>query len=900
MAFTPGTRIGAYEVVGTLGAGGMGEVYRGRDTRLKREVALKILPESFATDRDRLARFQREAEVLASLNHPNVAAIYGFEESHGTPALVMELVEGPTLADRIAQGPIPVDDALPIAKQIAEALEAAHEQGIIHRDLKPANIKLRPDGTVKVLDFGLAKALEPAASESANLTQSPTITSPAMMTGVGVLLGTAAYMSPEQARARPVDKRADIWAFGCVLYEMLTGQRAFGGEDVTDTLAAVVRAEPAWDAVSVSVPPIVMAFLRQSLRKNARQRLHDIADMRLALAGAFEVDTGAASLNAASKRRSRKRFMYAAAMAVLVAAAAVIGWMIRRTSSTSLSPSVVRLTATPLDGNPLNPTTIGLDIAVSPDGSRIAYLRNEAGGTVLYVRPLSQLAAVRIEGLTSPAFPFFSADGAEIGFFEAGVLKRVRTTGGPAIAITPIQGTPYGGSWGSDDAIIFATSDATGLMRVPAAGGQPTEITKPSETEDHAYPQILPGERAVLFTIRHRARPSLDSKIGVIDLQSRLQKILVGPATQARYAPSGHIVFGFAGTLSGIGFDPAALTVQGSPVQLVDGVVTKAAGPVNFAISSTGLLVYESGNSAGAERSLVWVDRQGREEMLPTPNRAYAYPRISPDGRRIALDIRDQENDIWIWDNARRGLTRFTFDPGVNRGIAWTPDGRRVAFSVERDATESVFWQAGDGTGSPERLTSYAGRSQVPISFSPDGTRLVFNEPSAPPFDLYLLNLDADRKVTPLLKGPRSEHNAEISPDGRWLAYQSDESGSSEVYVRPFPNISDGRWPVSTDGGTRPAWARNGGELFYLKADGTMVAVPVKLGTGVDGFSAGIPQALFKGQYFMTVAGRTYDVSADGRFLMIKNATPAASASDPQLVVVLNWQEELKRLVPVN
>jgi eukaryotic-like serine/threonine-protein kinase len=909
MTLSAGSRLGAYEIAGLIGAGGMGEVYRARDTRLKRDVALKILPDSFATDPERLARFQREAEVLASLNHSRIAAIYGLEESDASPgsgqavrALVMELVEGPTLADRIAQGPIPVDDALSIARQIAEALEAAHEQGIIHRDLKPANIKVRPDGTVKVLDFGLAKALDPAGV-ARDVSQSPTITSPALMTGVGTLLGTAAYMSPEQAKGRRADRRSDIWAFGCVLYEMLTGKPAFGGDDVADTLAAVLRGEPDWSALPPSVSPTLRTYLRRCLSRDPAQRVHDVADMRLAIEGAFDVPLESLPSTPAVRTpalRRRRLLVYVAGAVALAAVASLLGSLTARRLSPPTPVSVVRLTATPLSADPILPTTTGLDIAVSPDGSRIAYVNVEQGSVALYVRRLDQLAAVQIQGLSGAAFPFFSADGESIGFFEGGFLKRVSASGGPAITITAINGTPYGGSWGSNGVIVFTTSDSTGLMRVPATGGEPTELTKPGKGEDHALPEILPGGRAVLFTIRPQGSPISNGQIAALDLQSGAQKILVSGGGQARYAISGHLVYGFAGTLRAVGFDLGTLTVRGNPVPVVDRVVTKASGPANFAISSNGLLVYESGDALSTERTLVWVNREGREEPLPAPKRSYTYPRISPDGRRIALDIRDQENDIWMWDVARQTLTRLTFDQGLNRGIAWTPDGRRLAFSAERDGAESVFWQAADGTGAPEVLTKpQPTRPQIPFSFSPDGARLIYGEPGNPPFDLYLLNLAPEPKATPLLPGPRNEHNAEISPDGRWLAYESDESGSAEVYVRPFPNVGDGRWQVSIDGGRRPAWARDGRELFYLKVDGTMIAVPIESGGGREGLAAGIPRTLFKGPYFMVNAGRTYDVAADGRrFLMIKSAAPAGSSSAPQLVVVLNWGEELKRLVP--
>jgi serine/threonine-protein kinase len=425
-----------------------------------------------------------------------------------------------------------------------------------------------------------------------------------------------------------------------------------------------------------------------------------------------------------------------------------------------------------------------------------------------------------------------------------------------------------------------------------------TPLTEPEQGEDHVLPEVLPSGRGVLFTIRSASQPSA-GQLAVFDLESATETTLVPGGSQARYVAPGHLVYGVGGTLRAVAFDSQNLTVRGNPVAVVDRVLTKT-GAGNFAVSSNGVLVYETGDAISTERVLVWVDREGREDVVDLPKRPYAYPRISPDGRRVALDIRDQENDIWMWDVARQTLTRLTFDAGLNRGAAWTPDGRRLAFSSERNGAEGLFWQAADGSGAPEMLTkTQSPRQQLPLSFSPDGKSLLYGEPGSPPFDLFLLDLDQERKTTPLLPGPRNEHNGEISPDGRWLAYQSDESGVSEVYVRPFPNVADGRWQVSTEGGTRPVWARNGTELFYLKIDGSMIAVPIESGTGRTGFAPGSPRALFKGQYVMVNAGRTYDVSADGqRFLMIKSAAPSSPSSTPQLVVVLNWQNELERVVP--
>ena len=915
MALNPGTRVGPYEVIGTLGSGGMGEVYRGRDSRLGRDVALKILPAAFSSDPERLGRFQREAQVLAALNHPHIAQIYGLEDGPAalgsTPsggggaqnerALVMELVEGPTLADMIVAGPQDTPEALRIARQIALALEVAHDRGITHRDLKPSNVKVASDGSAKVLDFGLAKLSSSSDSlqrSALDLSASPTLTSPALATGVGVILGTAAYMSPEQARGKAVDKRADIWAFGCVLYEMLTGRRAFEGEDVSDTLAGVLRGEPDWSLIPSEVSPTVRLCLRRCVMKDPSQRIHDIADVRLALEGAFDVPVGPTSTGIAAAPYSWKRMLViASGVASVAILAAVLGGLIaaRRVSA----PQVARLTIVPSSGVPIVPSQSDPDIAVSPDGSHIAYISVEQGTLALYIRALDRVDVVRVQSVGTPRSVFFSPDGESIGFFDGSILKRVATNGGPAVAIASVNGVTRGASWGEDGSIIYATNSPTGLMRVSAEGGAPVEITKPHEGEDDVLPEFLPGGRGVLYTRMPAGVRLSNAQIAVLDLKSGRQKTLIPGGSHARYASTGHLVYGVAGTLRAVSFDLDTLTVRGNPVPVVERVVTKANGPANFDVSRNGTLVYQAGDvGVGAERSLVWVDRQGREELISVEKRSYVYPRISPDGKRVALDIRDQENDIWVWDVARQTLARLTFDPGLNRGPVWTPDGQRLIFSAERDGPESLFWQAADGSGAPERLTTASSSEpQVPYSVTPDGSQLLFSQPGQPPFDLFILRLGSDRKTASLLNAAYSENNGEVSPDGRWLVYQSDESGSSEIYVRRFPSL-DSRSQVSSGGGTRPVWARNGRELFYLKGAG-MVAVPVEL--SATSFSAGVPKTLFEGEYYAVQAGRSYDVSSDGkRFLMIKNASTLNPRYAPQVTVVLNWTEELKRLVPAN
>ena len=922
MIFGPGARIGPYEVTALLGEGGMGKVWRAHHTALKRDDALKVLPDAFASDPDRLARFRREAQVLASLNHPNIAHVYGLEQSDGVQALVMELVEGPTLADRIAQGPIPADEALLIAKQIAEALEAAHEQGIIHRDLKPANIKVRPDGTVKVLDFGLAKALEPM-SAGVDATASPTITSPAMMTGVGMLLGTAAYMSPEQARGKPVDKRSDIWAFGCVLYEMLTGERPFDGQDVTDTLANVLKIDPDWSSLPSETPPAIRALLQSCLTKERRRRVADISTALFVLdKGASLVPLAAATLSAAPLPRrllwGRVAALTGGAL-VVAAIATTLTWVATR--SVELAPArVSRLPLAPSGAAALSIDGTDRDLAITPNGSRLIYVGNRR--TQLFVRALDALEPVAVfTGV--PRGPFVSPDGQWIGFVDNNiVLKKVAVTGGPPVTLATLDSTGAGATWGSDDTFIVATiNGATGLLRVAVAGGSTTVLTRPDPAHgerDHLWPEMLPGGRAVLFTIVALTGGLDAAQVAVLDLQTGMRRVLVRGGSHAHYVPSGpgsprgaeresgHLVYAAAGTLRAVPFDLASLETRGTPQLVIPQVLITPFGAVDAVVAGDGTLAYVSGSiELGAPRTLVWVDRQGRETPIPAPPRAYAYPRLSPDGTRIAASGQDQEQDLWLWDLARNTLTRLTFEPGADSTPLWTPDGRQLLFSSDRGGAQNVYVQAADGTGSATRLT-VSPNQQIPTGTAADGTRVVFHESRTERDlrDLLLLTLTQTPRVEPLLETRFEERGGIVSPDGRWLAYESNSSGGRfEIYVRPFPNAGAAQWQVSSAGGVQALWARSGRELFYLAPDGTLMTVPVELSS--TAWSAGTAMKILEGRYFRGAGGnvtRQYDVSPDGqRFLMIKEGGGAdQTAAPPQIIIVQHWTEELKRLVPTN
>ena len=899
MALTPGARLGPYEVASQIGAGGMGVVYKAADTNLKRAVALKVLPASVAADADRLARFQREAEVLAALNHPNIAAIYGLERSGDTTALVMELVEGKDLSQRIARGAVPIDEALPIAKQIAEALEAAHDAGIIHRDLKPANIKIREDGTVKVLDFGLAKALDGTSGAGRTggaggneLANSPTITSPAM-TQAGMILGTAAYMSPEQARGKPVDTRADIWAFGCVLYEMLTGTRAFDGEGVSETLARVIEREPDWARLPATLSPTLRTYLRRCLQKDPRQRVRAIGDVRLVLEGAFDTAVPLAAAPATQWRR-----VAVAGVAATIASGAIIGmlvWAAMRPAPLGVS----RLQITPSGTTALSVGWNDRDLAITPDGSRVIY----RGSTQIFVRALDALTPVAVFN-GQPGGLFVSPDGQWIGFHDGlGVLKKVAVTGGPAVTLATLDTAgPSGATWGPDDTIIVATNDgATGLQQVAATGGQLTVLTRPDPAlgeADHFWPEMLPGGRSVLFTITARTGSIDAAQVAVLDLQTGTRRVLVRGGSHAHYVSSGHLIYAAAGTLRAVAFDLASLETRGPSVTVASDVVGTLRGGTDAVVSSNGTLAYVSGSVEGTPRTLVWVDRQGLETPIAVPPRPYLLPALSPDGTRVAVFANNQEHDLWLWNFGRPALSRLTLVPGVDVVQVWTPDSRRVIFTSERAGVRNLFWVSADGIGAVEQLTE-SPNTQYPTGVSPDGRLLIFaEETQRTGNDVMAMELGGTRKITPLVQTEFTERNGAVSPDGRWLAYEADDSGRFEIYVRPFPDVNSGRWPVSINGGTRPIWAQKGQELVYASSTGALMRVGLTRGPS---WVATTPTQVVKEGYFTIPNwwGRSFDVSSDGqRFLVIKEGGIDGTAAPPSIIVVLNWFEELKRLVP--
>ena len=869
----------------------MGEVYRATDTKLKRQVAIKILPPDLVADRDRLARFQREAEVLASLNHPNIAAIYGLEESEGITALVMELVEGDDLSQRIARGAIPIDEALPIAKQIAEALEAAHEQGIIHRDLKPANIKVRADGTVKVLDFGLAKAMEPAAGSSPSMSMAPTITTPALMTGAGMILGTAAYMSPEQARGKAVDKRADIWAFGAVLFEMLTGKRAFEGEDVGQTLARVVEREPDFGALPPSVPARVSQVLRVCLRKDPKQRVGDIRDVRLALEGAFEtgVSQVAAAVTVAQPAAWRRALPVAFALVVGSVLTGLAVWNLRPAPPSATSQTVARMTvALPADAQLVVQQFPA--IAVSPNGGHVVFVASRGGIRQLYVRAMDSLDSTPLVGTEGALVPFFSPDSQWVGFFADGKMKKIPVTGG-ASQILCDAAASYGGSWGEDDVIYFAPGSFSGLWRVAANGGTPAPVTTlQGEEISHRWPQVLPGGQAVLFT--SRTGPGNDEwHVQVQRLSNGERRVLAQGAT-GHYVPTGHLVYVEAatGTLVALPFDLTGLQVgTAAPVAVAEGILMTGEG-ADYSLSSSGLLTYVTGGSKVEDRTLVWVDRNGKTEPLPAPARSYEFPRISPDDGQVAFNITAGRVDLWLYDLARGTASRLASEASSQFPL-WTPDGKRLTYRATRGGTRNIFWRTADGSGSEERLTTGEG-NHTPGSWSPDGQTLLFNDSTAGQ-DIFAFRL-VDHTTQPWLKSPFNETIGRFSPDGRWVAYVSDESGRQEIYLQPYPGPG-GKVLISTDGGVEPVWNPNGRELFY-RSGNAMMAVDI---AAKPAFVAGRPTRVFAGDYVLSgVSNPNYDVSPDGRRFLMVQPSAQESATPSQLNVVLNSFEQLKAKVP--
>ena len=893
----------------------MGEVYLARDTQLGRNVALKVLPELFAADTERVARLRREAQVLAALHHPNIAIIHGLEESpadgHLVRALVLEYIEGDTLAERIATGPIALDDALPLALEIGEALQAAHEQGIIHRDLKPSNIKVTPAGAVKVLDFGLAKLAGPAevmAGGSSSVSLSPTITSPAATT-LGVILGTAAYMAPEQAKGKAADKRSDVWAFGCVLFEMLTGKRAFEGDDVSDTLASVLKGEPDWTALPADVPMPVRTLLRGCLTKDPRARVADIAAALFVLRNSSTLVAPAPTVSASAAGRQPLWRLIAGVALLSAAVAAVSGWLGSRFRPDVPPPVVTRFGITLPEGEAFSNVGRNL-VAVSPDSRLIAYV----AGNRLNIRPSDSLDARPLRGTegqagNAPRGPFFSPDSQWVAFSTNTQLKKISVNDGAAqvLATFPVSEQPTGASWSDDGTILYAGS--SGVWRVPENGGTP-ELLIRDDKRRLVHPQLLPGGRAVLFAAR-----AMDSKDGwdladiiVRKLEDGSEQRLAS-GTSARYVPTGHLVFVVRGALTALAFDVATLTPSGGPIPLLEGVVESPLqnGVAHFDVAGAGTLAFVTTAVSGAVRTPVWLDRQARETPLGAEARTYLYLRLSPDQSRAVFDVQNAGNrDIWVWDVNQGAMRPLAAGVEQERAPLFTHDSSRIIHSITSGGVSSVVSRSADGVGDVDVLLKGSqADAQSPLfvsSVAPDGTLLLGRGTAEGGFDVYSLASGRDSKPALLVRPESfSELNAEVSHNGFWLAYQTNRSGRFEGVVRPYPTL-DREISVSREGGTEPLWSLDDSELFFRSSSGAIMRVVVKPGRE---WSASAPERVLPGDGLRVGLGgnplRTYDVSRDGRRFLVLKESPAEqrAGAGPQIIVVEEWLEELKRRVPV-
>jgi serine/threonine-protein kinase len=897
-----GRTLGHYRIVEKIGEGGMGEVYGAHDEHLDRSVAVKVLPEAVAEDAQRLARFEREAKLLASLSHQNIAALYGLEEHDGQRFLVMELAEGETLAERIKKDPIPVDDALDYARQIAEGLEAAHEYGIIHRDLKPANVMVSPEGKVKVLDFGLAKAWHHDESD-ADLTHSPTLT--VQMTAAGVLLGTAAYMSPEQARGKTADKRADIWAFGVVLFEMLTGARLFDGETTSDILAAVLRAEPDWSKLPAETPRPVVRLLHRCLERDSRQRLHHIADVRLEIEEAITRpvwvstdQTEPPELTLWEKTRTAWPILMAAVAAAAVLAGG-IGWMLSE-KNREADGRAARLALTLPSGATIN-AGFATKLAISPDGRWLVFSANEGETRRLFKRWLGRFDATPIPGTENGRQPFFSPDGRWVGFIADGKLKKVPLDGGSPqiLADAPNQ---FGAAWGPDGTIVFSPADQQGLWRVPAAGGAVEQVA-PLQAEqgdwDLWWPEFLPDGKAVLFTA-YKGMTADTGNICALDLGSGVRKTLIENASHARYVPTGHLIFGHEGAIHIAPFDVGRREVTGPPVPVPESIFYESeVGVLNLAVSDGGILVYLPGG--GTPRlQLVSVDLAGTERPLIDARRGFMYPRFSPDGEQLAVTISEPgDTNVWVINLATGAQTKLTQE-GTNNFPFWTPDGERVTYSSILGGNEAIEWKRADGHGESEPLVSpeVLGGVVGPGSWSTDGETLVYSRflPSMTGIeDIWMAARDGDREPSPLVATDAVEFGPALSPDGRWLAYVSDESGRYEIYVQPFPDGGE-RHQISSDGGLMPVWSPDGGFIYYRGGGNKIMAASI---TTNPRFRAGAAQVFLEWNYEegSYLWSPNFDIAPDGKSLVFVKADEEWGRAT-EIRVVFNWFEELKRLVP--
>jgi eukaryotic-like serine/threonine-protein kinase len=891
-----GAQIGSYQVLSLLGAGGMGEVYKARDIRLDRIVAIKVLPAHLADRADLRERFEREAKTIGSQNHPHICTLYDIGHEGEIDFLVMEYLEGETLAQRLLKGSLPLEQVLQYAIEMADALDKAHRKGITHRDLKPANIMLTKTGT-KLLDFGLAK-LRQEASPAAPVSGLPTERDP--LTAEGAIVGTLQYMAPEQLEGKEVDARTDIFAFGAVVYEMATGKGAFEGKTQASVIGAIMSIDPPlMSSLQPMTPPALDRVVKKCLAKEPDDRWHAAKDLCDELKWIAESGSQAGAVTAPAApawKDWRKTLVWAAASLLACAIIGITVWILKPVPPRPVTRFTLSL--------PPDQQLAGLDalaIALSPDGTRLAYVATQNGAQQIYLRAMDSSEIRLIPGTEGARAPFFSPDGQWVGFFADNKLRKVSLSGGVPVTLCDAPGNSLSvsASWGVDDNIVFHSGTTTGLQQVSATGGTPKLLTAPDSKKGetaHRFPEFLPGGKTVLFAAGQSAAANFNNaRVVVRSQQTGETRDLIG-GTYARYAPTGHLVYAQAGTLMAMPFDPQRLAVTGTSVPVLESVLqSPGSGVAQYSFSNTGSVAYVPGGLQGVQRKLVWVDRKGTEQPLPAPSHPYRTPRLSPDGRRVVVAISDQLGaNLWLYDLTRDTLTRLTFGRTANATPIWTPDGKRITFGSTRagSSASNAFWQPADGSGSAEALTTFGENGHNMGSWSPDGQVLSFEEINpVTRRDVWVYTL-SDRKAHPFLNTQFNETAPEFSPDGRWLAYASDESGRYEIYVQPYPGPG-GKWQISTEGGTEPRWIRNG-EIFY-RSGTKMMAVDTKL---KPTFSADKPKMLFEGQYVPSLATmHNYDVSPDGqRFLMVKDSEQATLST--QINVVLNWFEELKQKVP--